>query len=224
MNTVSLLDWSVRFEVGAGEGSHPSTVHDHYRQLYFEALDTSITGIIDRFDQPGYAVYKNLEGLLLHAINRDPYDELFKNVISFYKDDFRPSYLSAQLQNLQTVFCKKAEANQQNAPHRRRFSLKEALEYLRELPEMQRSFFSEVICLARLILVMPATNAVSERSFSALRRMLTYLRNTMKQDRLNHVMVLHLHKEILDNLDLVAVANEFVQGSEHRLKTFGKFT
>ena len=45
----------------------------------------------------------------------------------------------------------------------------------------------------------------------------------MNQDRLNHLMVLHVHKTLTDTLDLIEVANEFVTGSEHRLTMFGKF-
>ena len=59
-------------------------------------------------------------------------------------------------------------------------------------------------------LVMPASNAMSERSFSTLRRVKTYLRSTMCQDRLNYLMILHVHKERTDALDLKEVANEFV--------------
>jgi len=65
-----------------------------------------------------------------------------------------------------------------------------------------RSGISEVVKLLTLILVMPATNAVSEHSASALRRVKTYLCSTMHQDRLNHLMILHVHKEETDNLKL----------------------
>ena len=44
------------------------------------------------------------------------------------------------------------------------------------------------------------------------------------QARLNHLMVLNIYKEQLDKLDLMAIANEFVSGNEHRLRFFGKFT
>ena len=64
---------------------------------------------------------------------------------------------------------------------------------------------------------MPATNAFSECSFSAMRRIKTYLHSTTGQERLNHLMLLHLHKEKLDNLDPVFIANQFVGGSEHCL-------
>ena len=71
---------------------------------------------------------------------------------------------------------------------------------------------------------MPAMNATSERSFSAMRRIKTYLRSTMSQERLNNVTLLHCHKDITDSLDLLAVANEFVKLSSHRLSIFGRFT
>ena len=56
--------------------------------------------------------------------------------------------------------------------------------------------------MMKLILVMPSTNASSERTFSAMRRVKSYLRSTMTQERLNHLMILHVHKELTDKLDL----------------------
>ena len=71
--------------------------------------------------------------------------------------------------------------------------------------------------------VMAATNAVSERSFSTTRRMKTYLRNTMSQSRLNHMMLLNINQEILDNILIDVIAEEFVRGNEHRLSQCGHF-
>ena len=70
---------------------------------------------------------------------------------------------------------------------------------------------------------MLATNATSERSFSAptaLRRVKSYLRTTM---RLNYLMLLHVHKERTDNLDHRSVLNEFFGDSEHCSGLFAKF-
>ena len=124
------------------------------------------------------------------------------------------SQLEVQLSNLATYFQKSGIA----------VSLQECLYYLRNLSPAAKTFYSEVCTLARIILVMPASNAVSERSFSVMRRVKSYLRNTMGQARLNHLMVLNIYKEQLDKLDLMAIANEFVSGNEHRLRFFGKFT
>jgi hypothetical protein len=76
--------------------------------------------------------------------------------------------------------------------------------------------------LAQLILVMPGTNASSERSFSAIRRVKNYLRTTMTQ-RLNYLMLLHVHKDKTDALDLKVLLNEFVECSEHRSNIFAKY-
>ena len=82
---------------------------------------------------------------------------------------------------------------------------------------------SEICKLLRLILVIPATNAVSERSASALRRLKTYLRSTMSQVRLNNLMILHIHKQRTDKLNLKATLNEFVSCNEHRSNNIEKF-
>ena len=67
----------------------------------------------------------------------------------------------------------------------------------------------KVFRLARLILTCPATNATSERSFSAVRRAKMDLQSIMTQNT--------------DALSLIDMANNFVSGSKHRLSIFGKF-
>ena len=44
--------------------------------------------------------------------------------------------------------------------------------------QSQEILLPEVTKLAKLLLVLPATNAASERSFSAMKRIKTYLRST----------------------------------------------
>jgi len=57
-----------------------------------------------------------------------------------------------------------------------------------------------------------------------MRRIKSYLQlllSTMSQERLNNLMILHVHKELTDALDLVHVANEFVRANESRVRSFG---
>ena len=56
--------------------------------------------------------------------------------------------------------------------------------------------YSEVNKLLRLYLTVPMTNATAERSFSTLRRVKTYLRSTMTEKHLNHVIFLNIHKNL----------------------------
>ena len=64
------------------------------------------------------------------------------------------------------------------------------------------------------------TNAVSECSFSALKRVKTYLRSTTGEGRFNHLMLLHVHKELADGIDMVEVANLFVGDNQRRKHLF----
>lgn len=77
--------------------------------------------------------------------------------------------------------------------------------------------------LLRLYLTVPITSSTSERTFSALRRVLTYLRSSVKERTLNHCLLLHVHKELTDSLDLNSVAKEFVDLYDERVKYFGRF-
>ena len=43
----------------------------------------------------------------------------------------------------------------------------------------------------------------------------------MSQQRLNHLMVLHVHNGHTDRFNLVDVANEFIADNEHRRQVFG---
>ena len=77
--------------------------------------------------------------------------------------------------------------------------------------------------MIKLVIEMPATNAVSEHSFSAIRRLYTYRRTNMGSSRLNNTVVLHIHKARLDKLSMVNVANGFVFQLNHRETLFRRF-
>ena len=105
-----------------------------------------------------------------------------------------------------------------------KFSVNDLVKLLQDFDNSRRLALSEVVKLGKLLLVIPATNAVSERSFSTLKRAKTFLRSTTSNNRLNHLMVLHVRKERVDELDLVSIAKEFVGDSDTRKFNFGKFS
>ena len=84
--------------------------------------------------------------------------------------------------------------------------------YFESISLGQIILLSQVKRVMQLILVMPAANASPERSFSALIRVKTYLRSTMNQDRLNYLMLLHVHKGMTDGLHIQHILNEFAVG------------
>ena len=59
-----------------------------------------------------------------------------------------------------------------------------------------RCMFSAVEKLLRLLLISLSSSCEAEQSFGALPRLKTWLRSTMTQVRLNHVVVCHIHWDI----------------------------
>ena len=87
-----------------------------------------------------------------------------------------------------------------------------------------QNMLSEVHKLLRLYLTVPITSSTSERAFSTLRRLLTYLRSTMTEQRLNNCMLLHIHKGLTDNLDIHDIARDLISFNEERHRYFGPFS
>ncbi len=80
-------------------------------------------------------------------------------------------------------------------------------------PEV-RGLFDQVETVARLLLVVPVSSSESERSFSSLQRLKTWLRSTMTQTRLNSVAVCYVHKDKLDRVNRKKIAEQFVSCKE----------
>ena len=58
--------------------------------------------------------------------------------------------------------------------------------------------YSNIQVLIRLYLTVSLSNLTAERSFSALRRVKTYLRIRLTQEHLNNYLMLHVHKRLTD--------------------------
>lgn len=68
----------------------------------------------------------------------------------------------------------------------------------------------------KLLCTLPVTTASSERSFSALKRLKTWLRTTMTQERLTGLALLHVHRQIPISVD--NVINRFANMKNRRLE------
>ena len=162
-----------RFEIGSSDGDYHSSPQDFFRMVYYEALDLITTSITERFDQPGYKVYRNLETLVLKVRKGEEYDEHFDFVCEFYGEDLDKNLLKAQLPLFRALITGSDQCKDSS------LSIHNIVKHLANLSVGEQVALSQVFILMKLLLVMPATNATSERSFSALRRIKSYLRATM---------------------------------------------
>ena len=115
-------------------------------------------------------MYATCEQLLIKVVKKEDFSDEISEVMDFYNYfyDFNAHIIKIQLQLLPSVMTHNVKL----------------------LSSAKKALISDVKLL-KLLIVMPATNAVSERSFSAMQRLYTYTRTNMSQSRLNHMMILH---------------------------------
>ena len=70
--------------------------------------------------------------------------------------------------------------------------------------------------LLQIIAILPVTTCSAERSFSSLRRVKTYLRSTMTEERLNGLTLLHIHQDI--DITPREIIDVFAQKHHRRLQ------
>jgi hypothetical protein len=80
--------------------------------------------------------------------------------------------------------------------------------------------YSEICILLRIYLTCPIANVTAERAFSCLKRIKTYLRSTIGQDRLSSLAVLNIENEYINLIDLDAAIDEFANIKNRRMKFF----
>ena len=127
-----------------------------------------------------------------------------------FKDDLDFRRLPAQLQVLSNIKTYKQVTQ-----------LQHAVEAIRCIGIGERGLIPDVLTLGlKLCLVLPASTASAERSFSTLRRAKSYLRATMGQERLNHLLILNSYRELIDEMDVTKLLKCFVERNDFRRRIF----
>ena len=188
--------------------------HENYedfaQQMSFEVLDLLINAIKNRFEQEDYKRYLILQNLLLKCAKNGSYAYELETVFNNFSE-FQREQLPQQLEQFSTT-CRQAQ-------EKHFLSL---LDVVKQMNTYEKAHICQAIELFKLILVFLATNASSERSFSFLRLIKSYLLATTGQVQLNHLMILSAYKENVDELNLKDVAREFIHNNDTRISLFGK--
>ncbi|KAF0719006.1 zinc finger MYM-type protein 1-like [Aphis craccivora] len=67
-----------------------------------------------------------------------------------------------------------------------------------------------------MFLCTPATNCSLEKSFSTLRRLKTYLKSVMNNDRLSALAVLNIESELTSSINYDNIIKEFAQSQSRK--------
>lgn len=78
--------------------------------------------------------------------------------------------------------------------------------------------FPDLALFGQLVLTMPVSSANAERSFSVLKRVKTYLRSTMAEQRLNNLCIMSIERELSSSLleDINPVLDTFAHMKNRR--------
>ncbi|KAF2886458.1 hypothetical protein ILUMI_19716 [Ignelater luminosus] len=98
---------------------------------------------------------------------------------------------------------------------------KTAMDVLAFLLQNNTKLFLNVEALLKIIVTIAVTTASNERTFSALRSLKTYLRNTAREDRLNGLALFNIHRETPVSVD--EIINLFSKQKNRRLEFFCSF-
>lgn len=79
-----------------------------------------------------------------------------------------------------------------------------------------QNFFPNVEIILRIILSMAVTNCAGERSFSTMKRVKNYLRNSMGEIKLNALAVMAIESDMTEALDFQEVIEKFVKIKQRR--------
>ena len=160
------------------------TVQQQLKQTYFSFLDNVTNTISDRFDQQGLKVYQTIEELVLSS--KADTGSSARSI----EDLYQLYCLDQQLQGCSSVidFIDKFKSNIVS----------------------NHCYYPPLEQLLRVVLLLPATNASSEQSFSALKRLKTAVKNSMGQARLNSLLIMHVYRELTDRLDIQRIISQFV--------------
>ena len=189
-----------------GEQHTFKTPEDMFRPMFMEVVDTAISSLQDRFVNKTTAHLKDMEDFLIGKCDGD-------NICKFYADDFDINRLVLHRDMLLDITRGKTGGSFS--------SVKDCVDFLTS-PDNKSvlHLLPEIVQYLRILLTIPVSSCCAERSFSTLRRIKTYLRATMTQQRLNATAVLNVNRDIADCLNLQEVADEFIRRSPLRINTF----
>ena len=188
-----------RIEIGSGPPTFHETAEDHYRCVYFEALDLVINAIQQRFSQPSFKAYEKMESLFIKGLEGKPCKAELE-FMTAYNDDLNLDTLKVQLQVLHQILKDKGAIE----------CFDDVLFEIKKLSNAERSLVSEAVTLCKLLAVNRATSASCERTFSAARQIKTWLRASMTQRRFCNLTLLNCHKKETEKLNVIEIAKTFL--------------
>lgn len=175
------------------------SIYESYRVIYYKAIDKVLMELHHRFGEP--------RPMLQSIAALSPKCPTFLDFTSVcplaQAYDFDLDALSNQLEIAKVIL------QQRNVE-----SVEDCLKVLGE----NENAFPEAIRIYKIALTIPVASASAERSFSVLKRVKSYLRSTMGQQRLNDLAILAIERDFSKCMDFESVVDNFMYQNPRRIQ------
>ena len=185
-----------------------SDVNDYYRvTVLIPFLDHVVNEITQRFGNEPTTVVKGFSIVPEVMLNdSENWKNDFQEFVQMYeKDMVSMNTLSAELHMWETYWTKVYRGT---IPSNLTETIKQTLP--------MKSSFPNVYTALRVLATVPVTSCECERSISVLRRLKTYLRSTMGEERLNGLALMSIHRS--HRIDFNDVLDRFARQHPRRME------
>ena len=201
VNRGNRVDWEIDDEV----------VDNYYHGIWTKMYNSLVVSLTKRFQGKAIDIALDFQDILSN-IGEDPNSEFPSSLMELYTSDLNWKFLKIEMIQWNRV-------GHISNPTKHTTNLKYLHKYLSENSD-HRLMWPNLVSFLKLYLLLPCTSCSAERGFSCLIRIKTYLRSTMKEDRLNACALCNMHTETLDQLDLDTFTDEWINRTEARMDRF----
>ncbi|XP_035986697.1 zinc finger MYM-type protein 1-like isoform X1 [Fundulus heteroclitus] len=178
---------------------------DEFRKTFFyPVIDLVLSEINRRFSRTNWDIMSSIQAL-------NPKKDAFLNKATLYSAarlyDSNIDDLGHELDHFSRVLERKIQTGMP-----RPSSTVELIQFI----EPYKEVFFELYRLCKIAVAIPVSTASCERSFSTLRRVKTYLRSTMNDDRLSNLGVLSIEWRRAKALNLDSFVDRFARNHQNR--------
>lgn len=180
--------------------------NEKYHGLYVKTLDAYINHMSEKFNTDNYKPLIRISELLT-SDTKPAKSDLFWDLSLYRKDDINIDDLDTELDTWIALKSKK----QLELP-----TIPLVQDYFRQYN--LKASFPNLFTLLVIFLTVPVSSTESERSFSVLKRIKTWLRSTMGQIRISALTLIHMNCDILRLLDIESMIDAFAMATKRRLE------
>ena len=192
---------------GSPEAISQDQVNTYYLSMYTSVMKIAAKSLLERFSKNDLTIVE----LLRKTLEEETITDLeLKKIVEFYDSDIKLDCLIFERKNWFSR-CTGMGMPSTIATLRDLLAEEVALKWM--IPNLH------MLCV--IYVCLPVTTCEAERSFSTLRRIHSYLRNCQTQQRLNHCAILAVHKDIVREMEMEKLMDEFVDATPQRRNMFG---